>query len=112
MWNTAPVALQALAKKLGELPCLLIHGNGECSTDLHKPDLGFVAVYLKVAFRILENDDSDRLPGTVRAAIYDSLGKSFRHHTAAMEERMFEDVVGFIARGMRDPERPVRLAAG
>ncbi len=112
VWNTAATALKALAKKLGELPCLLIHGNESCSTETHQPNLDFAAVYLKVAFRILENDNSDRLADTVRAAVYDSLGKSLRHHTAATDERMFDDILGFITRGMRDPERLVRLAAG
>ncbi|KAI0638446.1 hypothetical protein C8Q77DRAFT_1046895 [Trametes polyzona] len=112
VWNTAPTALQALAKKLGELPCLLIHGKETCTSDSDRRGLGFVSVYLKAAFRILDSDESDKVSVVVRAAVYDSLGKSLRHHTAAIDERIFEDIVGFIARGMRDSERLVRLAAG
>ncbi|KAI0776189.1 hypothetical protein BD413DRAFT_469293 [Trametes elegans] len=112
VWNTAPSALQALARKLGDLPCLLMHGEEECDANANKPDLNFVGVYFKVAFHILESDDPRKIHASVRAAVYDSLGKSLRHHTAAIDERVYEDIIGFITRGMRDEERLVRLAAG
>ncbi|CDO73801.1 hypothetical protein BN946_scf185015.g130 [Trametes cinnabarina] len=78
----------------------------------HQSEINFVAVYLKIAFRVLESDDPRNISAAVRAAVYNSLGRSLLHHTAALDERMFEDLTGFIARGMRDPERLVRLAAG
>ncbi|KAI0353102.1 hypothetical protein OH77DRAFT_1497585 [Trametes cingulata] len=112
VWNTAATALQALAKKLGELPCLLIHGREGCSYDLQKPGLAFIAVYLKVAFRILESDESRKISASVRAAVYDALGRALRHHSTTVDERMFEETMGFVGRGMRDPDRLVRLAAG
>ncbi|KAI9000757.1 hypothetical protein BD414DRAFT_405932 [Trametes punicea] len=112
VWNTAANALQALAERLGQLPCLLIHGSDKCSPNLQKPDLSFVSVYLKVAFRILESDDPRKISATVRASVHNALGKSLRHHTASLDDRMFEDIIGFITRGMRDPHRLVRLAAG
>ncbi|KAI9068446.1 hypothetical protein FKP32DRAFT_1561636 [Trametes sanguinea] len=112
MWNTAATALQTLAEKLGELPCLLIHGSDKCSSDIQQPDMNFIAVYLKVAFRILESDDPRKISAAVRAAVYGSLSKSLQHHTAPLDDRVFEDITGFIGRGMRDPERLVRLAAG
>ena len=74
--------------------------------------MNFVAVYLKVAFTILDSGDSSNTLEPVSAAVYESLGKSLRHHTAAMDGRIFEDIVGFIARGMKNPNRSVRLAAG
>ncbi|KAI0660728.1 hypothetical protein C8Q70DRAFT_912237 [Cubamyces menziesii] len=112
VWNTAAPALETLAKNLGTLPCLLIHGEEECTSKAQKPDMNFVAVYLKVAFTILDSGDSSNTIEPVSAAVYESLGKSLRHHTAAMDGRIFEDIVGFIARGMKNPNRSVRLAAG
>ncbi|KAI0375920.1 hypothetical protein BV20DRAFT_933352 [Pilatotrama ljubarskyi] len=112
VWNTAASALQALARKLGDLPCLLIHGTEKCSSALQKPGVAFIAVYLKVAFRILESDEPGKISAGVRAAVYDALGRSLRHHSTPVDERMFEETIGFIGRGMRDPDRLVRLAAG
>ncbi|KAI0832693.1 hypothetical protein BC628DRAFT_1309839 [Trametes gibbosa] len=109
VWNTAPTALQVLAKKLGALPCLLTHGSGQCSMNLHKHGLAFAPVYLKVAYRLVDIDESTPL---VRAAIYGLLGKSLLHHSSVIDDRIFEDILGFIVRGMREPERVVRLAAG
>ncbi|KAI0650476.1 hypothetical protein C8Q79DRAFT_901502 [Trametes meyenii] len=112
VWNSAPDALQALCRRLGELPCLLMHGNQVCSSESRLRAVGFVAVYLKVAFRILESDGSSKIPANVRAEVYDALGKSFIHHTSPVDDRMLEELLGFITRGMRDSFRTVRLAAG
>ncbi|KAH9855081.1 hypothetical protein C2E23DRAFT_725567 [Lenzites betulinus] len=112
VWNTAATALQALAKKLAALPCLLTHGGGQCSMSLDKPGLPFAPVYLKVAYRLLDSDESGQSTPIVRAAIYGFLGKSLLHHSSAIDERIFEDLLGFVVRGMKDTERIVRLAAG
>lgn len=107
-------ALEALAKNLSELPCLLFHANDQCTpaTNDGKDDICFIAVYLKVAFRILECDDSRKVRPRVYVAVYNALGRSLRHQTSLLDERLFEDLTTFIVRGMRDRERGVRLAAG
>lgn len=114
VWNTAPTALEDLAKKLGDLPCLLFHAKDKCAPDMNTTRLGvsFIAVYLKVAFRILEGDVSAKIHPRVSAAVYGALAKSFRHQTSIVDERLFEDLSGFVCRGMKDGQRAVRLAAG
>ncbi|KAI1796128.1 hypothetical protein LXA43DRAFT_880633 [Ganoderma leucocontextum] len=114
VWNTAPTALEALAKKLGDLPCLLFHAKDKCAPNMNTNKLGvsFIAVYLKVAFRILECDESRKIHPRVSAAVYGALAKSFRHQTSIVDERLFEDLSGFVCRGMKDGQRAVRLAAG
>ncbi len=114
MWNTAPPALEGLAKKLGDLPCLLFHATNQCAPDMNTNKLGvcFIAVYLKVAFRILECDESRKIHPRVSSAVYSALAKSFRHQTSIVDERLFEDLSGFFCRGMKDGQRAVRLAAG
>ncbi|TBU47261.1 hypothetical protein BD309DRAFT_856414 [Dichomitus squalens] len=114
VWNTTPGALEGLAKKLGDLPCLLFHAKDKCEPDANTTRLGvpFIAVYLKVAFRILECDQSRKIHPRVSAAVYDALAKSFRHQTSIGDDRLYEDLGGFVSRGMKDKERAVRLAAG
>ena len=114
MWNTAPSALEDLAKKLGDLPCLLFHANDKCEPDERTTRLGvpFISVYLKVAFRILECEESRKIHPRVSAAVYDALAKSFRHQTSIGDDRLYDDLSGFVSRGMKDKERAVRLAAG
>lgn len=80
--------------------------------SLDKPGLPFAPVYLKVAYRLLDSDESGQSTPIVRAAIYGFLGKSLLHHSSAIDERIFEDLLGFVVRGMKDSERIVRLAAG
>ena len=102
-----------MAKKLAEFPCLLFHANDKCTPESNadKPDICFAAVYMKVAFRILDCD-SEKIRPRVHVAVYNALARSLRHHTSNIEERLFEDLISFIGRGMKDKERGVRLAAG
>ncbi|KAI0751060.1 hypothetical protein C8Q80DRAFT_1099585 [Daedaleopsis nitida] len=114
VWNDATEALQDLAKQLGALSCFLFHDNVSCSpaANANKEGVCFVATYLKVAFRMLENEDTRKVHHNVYVAVYDALAKSLRHQTALLDDRLFEDLATFIGRGMKAAERVVRMAAG
>ncbi len=114
VWNNAPEALESLAKQLAALPCLLFHDDQTCTPAANdgKGGICFISTYMKVAFRILESDDARRIHQSVRAAVYDALAKSLRHQTAPLGERLLEDLMTFIGRGMKAIYRPIRMAAG
>ncbi|RPD66901.1 hypothetical protein L226DRAFT_452477 [Lentinus tigrinus ALCF2SS1-7] len=114
VWNPAADALDTLAKQLAALPCILYHANDKCSpiANTDKPRICFVATYMKVAFRMLENDGSSEVRGA-RTGVYNALGKALCHQTAPLDDRLFDDLTTFMIRGMKNSNvRAARLAAG
>ena len=111
---TGSASPESVAIKLSELPCLLFHASETCTASSNdgKDGISFSAVYLKVAFRIRGIDDSRKIRPRVHSIVYNALARSFRHHTAPVDTLLFEDLVVFIVRGMKNKERGVRLAAG
>ncbi|OBZ70466.1 Serine/threonine-protein kinase atr [Grifola frondosa] len=112
IYNPAPTARQSLARSLVKLLCLLVHPKeSECSSSLNKPGISSIPVFLKVATYLLDGSEGE-VTAIVRKEVYDMLTRAIRHHTLGFGGGRLEHIASMASRGMKDPERTVRLSAG
>ncbi|OSX59349.1 hypothetical protein POSPLADRAFT_1048687 [Postia placenta MAD-698-R-SB12] len=112
LYNPAPAAREALAAKMGSLPCIFVHVNDiECSLSNNRPSIDAISPFIAGALPLLSGPTEEVTP-KVRMAVFDALCKTLRHHTSGFSGGKLENIEDMVIRAMKDKDRSVRLSAG
>ncbi|KAJ7639483.1 hypothetical protein FB45DRAFT_977215 [Roridomyces roridus] len=107
--DTDAQARTNLADQLASLSCAV----SRCTQSDHPKrfKLSTIPAGLSVAARFLDGSDKEVTPG-VRRRVYQVLGRLIKHHTFGPEREGLEHLTTTVLRGVVDPDRSARLAAG
>lgn len=77
----------------------------------NRSSVSTIPIGMRIVIKLLEGTENE-ITSMVQKSAYDALARIIRHHTSGFGPAMTEPVCELVVKGMKQPDRSVRLSAG